>query len=137
MSLTNNKIEYLDYIRCQISNILPYLPEQVCAFIACQSALETNFGRSRIAIENNNLFGMKLPYSRPTCAVGEQFEHARYISQQFSIVDYVLWITYHKPLRSQMNSIESYSHFLTVNHYCPSPRYIQSILDIYEQYKEK
>lgn len=59
--------------------------------VLAQAKLETGNFTSKIFRENNNLFGMKLARQRETTAIGEQYNHAKYISWVQSIVDYKLW----------------------------------------------
>lgn len=56
-----------------------------------QSMLETGHFKSRVFIENNNLFGMRKPEIRKTTAVGEKNNHALYDSWIDSVKDYKLW----------------------------------------------
>ena len=63
-------------------------------FIVSVSAFETGDFKSPVLVENNNLFGMKLPKKRPTTATGENRGHATYNSLTDSIVDFYLWHRY-------------------------------------------
>jgi uncharacterized FlgJ-related protein len=56
-----------------------------------QAKIETGNFTSKIFRENNNMFGMKLPYRRATTAVGENRNHAKYTDWIQSIKDYKLW----------------------------------------------
>ena len=59
--------------------------------VMAQAKLETGNFTSKVFKENHNLFGMKLPKSRSTNALGEKNDHAYYISWVHSIRDYKLW----------------------------------------------
>ena len=59
--------------------------------VLAQAKIETGNFTSKIFRENNNMFGMKLPYRRQTTAVGESRNHAKYTSWIQSIRDYKLW----------------------------------------------
>lgn len=69
--------------------------------VYAQAILETGNFSSRIFKENNNLFGMKYVDTvrhkrlgaryRPTVAIGEQYEHAKYKDWRKSVEDYLLW----------------------------------------------
>lgn len=59
--------------------------------VLAQARLESGNFTSSIFLENNNLFGMKKAYSRPTTAVGEARGHAVYNSWQQSLADYALY----------------------------------------------
>jgi uncharacterized FlgJ-related protein len=56
-----------------------------------QAKIETGNFTSKIFIENNNMFGMKLPERRRTTAIGEKHNHAEYTSWIQSLIDYKLW----------------------------------------------
>jgi uncharacterized FlgJ-related protein len=58
-----------------------------------QAKLETNNFRSKIFLENHNLFGMKQAKSRANMAKGTQYGHAYYNSWEDSVVDYALWVS--------------------------------------------
>lgn len=59
--------------------------------VLAQAKIETGNFTSKIFRENNNMFGMKLPYRRQTTAVGENRNHAKYTDWIQSIKDYKLW----------------------------------------------
>jgi len=59
--------------------------------VLAQAKIETGNFTSKIFRENNNMFGMKLPYRRKTTAVGESRNHAKYTNWIQSIKDYKLW----------------------------------------------
>jgi len=56
-----------------------------------QAKIESDHFRSPIFKENNNLFGMKLPSSRRTTAIGANRGHAKYKDWVDSVKDYKLW----------------------------------------------
>ena len=59
------------------------------------STHETGYGQSRIAIFNNNLFGMKFPARRQTTAIGKDSnDYAIYDSPEDSVLDFVKWAEY-------------------------------------------
>lgn len=62
-------------------------------YIVAQAAHETGDFRSYIFIENNNLFGMKLPSQRFTLAIGENRGHAVFKTLSDSIADYRIYYT--------------------------------------------
>jgi len=61
--------------------------------ILSQIWLESNHLKSTIAINNNNLVGMKLPSSRPSFAIGEELGHAKFSHWTKSIDDLLIWQT--------------------------------------------
>lgn len=76
----NNLVRYMN----QIGILYPDV-------VLAQAKIETGNFTSVIFRENNNLFGMKLPESRSTTAVGESRNHAKYVDWVQSIIDYKLW----------------------------------------------
>lgn len=59
--------------------------------IIAQYKLETGNGTSQIYKLNNNLFGMKKAYSRPSTCIKENLGHAYYDNWKESIIDYAFW----------------------------------------------
>lgn len=59
-----------------------------------QAKIESGNFTSNVFLSNNNLFGMKMPYKRPTLAIGEHLGYAVYRNWWESVVDYALWQTY-------------------------------------------
>lgn len=62
--------------------------------VLAQAILESAHFESKIAKHNNNLFGMRMPRSRETTAVGTRYGYARYLSWEDSVEDYKLWQDY-------------------------------------------
>lgn len=62
--------------------------------ILAQAKLETGHFTSTIFKENNNLFGMKKAYTRPTTAIGVNRGHAVYRNWKDSVIDYALYQSY-------------------------------------------
>lgn len=61
------------------------------SIILAQAKLETGHFKSKLFIENHNLFGMKKAWARPTTALGEKGGHAYYHNWRDSLVDYALY----------------------------------------------
>lgn len=59
--------------------------------VLAQAILESGNYQSQIFRENNNLFGMKMPYRRSTLAVGINKGHAVFKSWKHSVYDYGLY----------------------------------------------
>ena len=59
--------------------------------MVAQSKIETAHYTSLVFKANKNLFGMRLARIRETTAIGEQHNHADYVSWQQSVADYKLW----------------------------------------------
>lgn len=90
--------------------------------VFAQARLETGNFSSTIFIENNNLFGMKRAYSRPSTAVGMNRRHAKYNSWQDSVIDFALYKAY----VAQGKSEKEYFSLLERS-YAEDPRYIYKI----------
>lgn len=96
--LTNAKTEYYEVHRrlnLLSESTLLYKMKQIGILypeiVLAQAKIETGNFTSVIFIENNNLFGMKLPERRRTTAVGENRNHAKYKSWVQSVLDYKIW----------------------------------------------
>lgn len=59
--------------------------------VYAQAIIESGNFSSKIFKENNNLFGMKLAYQRPTTAIRAQYSHAVYKNWKESVLDYAIW----------------------------------------------
>ena len=91
--------------------------------MVAQSKIETAHYTSPIFKANKNLFGMKLPRIRETTAIGEQYNHADYISWQQSVVDYKLW---QDRVISKLNTKQKYLAYLHEN-YAENKQYVTLI----------
>lgn len=59
--------------------------------VLAQMKLESANYTSKLALENNNYFGMKQPRKRATTSIGEKNGYASYKSWVHSVLDYALW----------------------------------------------
>lgn len=59
--------------------------------VLAQMKLESANYTSKLALENNNYFGMKQPRKRATTSIGEKNGFASYKSWVHSVLDYALW----------------------------------------------
>lgn len=108
--------------------------QDVAFFIACQFALESNFGRSRKAVDKHNLCGMRVPSLRPSTNIGVT-GFANYVSDDECVLDYILWLSYSRFNVFDLRDLETFKIKLKAKHYCDSPDYIPSIENLYEQFK--
>lgn len=101
--------------------------------IACQFALESDFGRSRLAVSSNNHCGMKVPVLRVTTATNissyDVGSFASYDSFESCLSDYLIWLAYNK-----VNSYSQWEKSLRI--YCPESDYYNRINSIYKQFKK-
>jgi uncharacterized FlgJ-related protein len=91
--------------------------------MVAQSKIETAHYTSLVFKANKNLFGMKLAKSRETTAIGEQHNHADYISWQQSVVDYKLW---QDRVIKKLNTKQKYLAYLHEN-YAEDKQYVKLI----------
>lgn len=129
----NQKSLYLDGI-CQLFYL--YLPDasiDVTNFIACQFALESNFGNSRLAIHYNNHCGMKAPFTRPTTNY-ESDSFAHFKDVESCVIDYCYWLCYNRVTQYQLQNLDLFISRLDELGYCPDDDYISKIEDIYIQF---
>src|ERR1035437_9842971 len=75
-----------------------------------QALLETDHFKSRIFMENKNLFGMKLSTKRVTLSNGSQSDYAYYSTWTNSLYDYGLYCATYL---SKLNTEEDYFNFLS------------------------
>ena len=59
--------------------------------VLAQTILESGNFSSKVAKQNNNLFGMRMPKIRETTAIGQRYGYARYYNWKESVKDYKLW----------------------------------------------
>lgn len=126
--------EKLEFVRTIASYDYLRACPQVRLFIACQSALETDYGKSAICLENYNLFGMKMPNYRPTTALGINRRHAKYKDYIGSYLDYCLWLAYNHCSQRALSDVDLFAKWISTKNYCPSPTYVDSIIALYRQY---
>lgn len=100
-----------------------------------QAILESGNFTSKIAKENNNLFGMRLPKSRETTAVGQKKGYARYLSWKDSVKDFKLWQDSLFKKRPNMTRSQYLSYLNRI--YSETPNYISRIRLIIETNKNK
>lgn len=111
--------------------------DDVALFIACQFALESNFGTSEIALKHHNYCGMRCPLVRLSTSSnsgdGNAF-WAHYNNMFDCVTDFVLCLQYHQPLSDIKVNIAAYCRFIS-RFYCPERDYISKITSIYSQFK--
>lgn len=100
-----------------------------------QAILESGNFKSKIAKENNNFFGMRLPKNRETTAVGQKSGYARYLSWKESIKDFKLWQDSLFKKRPNMTRSQYLSYISRI--YSETPNYISRIRLITQINKHK
>lgn len=112
------------------------LSSNVRLYIGCQFALESDYGRSRIACRNLNYCGMKVPLMRISTAVNKGCnesvgDFAKFNSIADCILDYILLLQYNKITLQAQRDLKEFRDFLIRIKYCPEPTYIERINSIY------
>lgn len=123
----------LSYIR-KVANFFVFASEEVASFIGCQFALESDFGRSRLAVECNNHCGMKSPKVRPSYDVYPCSVFAEFDSFEECLLDYSLWLAYMRFTALEVQELQKFKDKLYKCKYCPEPDYISKIEKIYNEF---
>lgn len=97
--------------------------------VLAQMKLESGNYTSKLALENNNYFGMKQPRKRATTSIGEKNGYASYKSWVHSVLDYALW---QKEYARSLTEVE-YLDSLTT--YAEDSSYRNKVQQIANKYK--
>lgn len=100
--ISHNKDILTSYAWVEQQSKMPVTDETVLCFmqqigiehphiVLAQMKLESANYTSKLALENNNYFGMKQPRKRATTSIGEKNGYASYKSWVHSVLDYALW----------------------------------------------
>lgn len=114
--------------------IIYNMSDEVRKFIACQFALESDFGESCIAVENFNLCGMKCPTVRPTTSVGMWRGHAVYNNFYRCFDDYFYWLVFNHFTQKELHDLDAFKVHLAKSGYCAASDYVERIDNLYKQY---
>lgn len=124
----NDKEQYLVHIYQQLP---PMLPRRIKLYIACQFALESNFGTSHLAVAHNNHSGMKRAFTRITTRLEEYDKFAHYACLNDCITDYLLWLSM-KGGKLLMTVTELLDF---IQSYCPDNDYVTKVINLFLQYQ--
>lgn len=103
-------------------------------FIACQFAIESDFGTSKVAVANNNISGMRYPVNRVTTAVCQNLGFADYHSKRDCIIDYCIWLACNGFTQRIVNDYGLFINHSSWSNYCPEKDYVQRIIKLKNQY---
>lgn len=120
-----------------VSNSLPrIISSEVRHYIACQFALESNFGTSPSSCFSHNLCGMRVPAIRLTYCLNydDKGQFAKYLNESQCISDYVIYLQALKFNRFELSLIPAFRRKLDLVGYCPDLGYLDRIDSIYIQY---
>jgi uncharacterized FlgJ-related protein len=107
----------------RLINILCKHPE----IVYNQARLESNEFKSRLFLDYNNLFGMKVPSVRQTTAIGEAMGHAQYRHWSESVYDYMLYQQYYESLIGVDFNYIDYYYFLKMYGYARDKQYVKKL----------
>lgn len=88
-----------------------------------QARIESGNFKSRVFLENNNMFGMKIPNKRPNMVSGSNMGYAVYNNWQESVIDYALYQVY----SGKNLSKEDYIKMLN-NNYAEDTEYLNKLI---------
>lgn len=129
------KIDFIDLVESHLKVFCPQMMTEVRFWVACQFALESNFGNSRLAKVKHNYCGMKIPKSRLTlnlCSVGE---FAEFESLEACVLDYVFWLSWNHFNYQHLFNLDFYTRHLIACKYCPDADYIDRVYTLYYSLK--
>lgn len=98
--------------------------------VIAQAILETGNFTSDLAVNNNNLFGMKMPTKRATTAISVRKKHAVFNTWKESVIDYALYQTTY---RRNLTESQYYDKLKT---YAEDEKYIEKVKQLAKQFKE-
>ena len=110
------------------------MSDEVRYWVACQFALESNFGNSRIAKTRNNYCGMKVPVCRVSlndAATG----FASFSSLDDCVLDYCYWLAWNKFQSDQLWNLSLFILRIRACNYCPDLYYTDKITQLFTQFK--
>lgn len=99
--------------------------------VKAQVKLETGHYSSKIYNENNNLFGMKKAYRRPSTCKGVRYGHCYYDDWIDSVIDYVI---YQRVFLSNVYTSDDYLKILGMS-YAEDPKYANKLVSIMKEVK--
>ena len=108
ITLTHDTLEFKDSVFNYIQELNIKHPEIVFK----QAQIESGNFSSRVFRENNNMFGMRVPFRRANTVIGENRGYAVYESWKHSVIDYALYQMYSAKNLSE----EEYIKFLSKNY---------------------
>ena len=123
----NEMLPLFSWVRCSAD---------VRDFIICQFALESNFGKSRLAHDCNNYCGMRYPRVRISsiCELDDRSGFAKYPDIYHCIADYFLCLQYHRPISSDWENLNHFKSFIK-KFYCPEKDYLERITNLFNHLK--
>lgn len=108
--------------------------EEIMVFVAI-ACLESDYGRSRLAREQHNYFGMKSPKKRPTTNLDFSKVFATYASRRSCVIDFVCWLAMQRNMfrYSWQNSLEIIDYLVDDCGYCPDDGYKEKLIAVHRK----
>lgn len=130
-----NKEEFVTFCYSVLNKFR--MSDDVRMFITAQLCLESNFGQCSKAVNFSNCSGMRYPLVRPTLAIGKDGDGFAIFDSCFDcVIDYILCLTYRKPLSDVWQTVDSFKRFIST-WYCPDRDYLDKITKIFNQFKSQ
>ena len=130
----NNLQEVIEFTPCykdSIANFLIELKVKYPHIVLFQSIIESGNYTSKIFLENNNPFGMKLSWNRATTALGIKNGYAYYSNLRDAIIDYAfMQSSYYRSAKTE----EDY-YLLLQKSYAEDKEYINKVRKIANKLK--
>lgn len=130
----DDKIKFIDKVVGAFKHYCPQMSEDVLFFVACQFALESNFGRARMCSTKNNFCGMKVPVRRLSLNQ-DTTGFASFSSFENCVIDYIYWLCWNNFDYFTLFDLDLFTRKLIAKKYCPESDYIDRVYSIYNQLK--
>lgn len=129
------KLDFIDKVVDALSRYCPQMMVDVKYFVACQFALESNFGQSRLAMTKFNFCGMSRPNCRLSLNIALTGNFAEFLSFDDCIIDYCYWLSYNKFNYMMLFNLDLFTRHLIASKYCPESDYIDRIYSLFNSLK--
>lgn len=124
-------IEFTPCYKDSIANFLIELKVKYPHIVLSQSIIESGNYTSKVFLENNNPFGMKLSWNRSTTALGIKNGYAYYSNLRDAIIDYAfMQFSYYRSAKTE----EDY-YLLLQKSYAEDKEYINKVRKIANKLK--
>lgn len=131
--MTNSNVEFIQKVICMLPTSMFFI--EVKTWIACQFALESNYGRSALTSEYFNATGMKMPKVRCTTAVCKNtYGFASFVTLSECVTDYLLWLAWNRFSQNDCHSLATFKSRLKLKGYCPEHDYFDRVDSIYKEF---
>lgn len=130
----SEKIKFLDNVAKLFLKYCPQMSDDVRYWVACQFALESNFGLSRLVKTKLNYCGMKMPLSRPTLNICVSGDFAKFESLECCVIDYVYWLSWNHFNFVDLFHLNNYTRRIIASKYCPETDYVDRVYALYNSF---